>query len=314
MKNDWGEKTNTFNTVHFYISGDKDCFGYPLPDDDATLRALRRDCNNLVTMESDIRAYSSKFKDTLTRQLAKYLTGELSNPTPEMYANTQYADPNNIESERTLGMVDAEMRRAPNAKVDMLSGKVKYVKNDTPTWLSDKCTAEQREVMRSAVKQRKSAAKQLKARKARNIAITKQKLYELVLKKEKKKTRLAETKVAHFVKPDSNVTAPDIEREFPTASPEAVQLAIQIVQEPDSIIAKDCTHLWYDKDNCTVEVYSGNVFEYSTKKVKVKGEVQIKGYFTMEYWLPDCPEDSHRAVLTSTELLADLLLSDLLFH
>ncbi len=231
-----------------------------------------------------------------------------------MYNNTQYADPHNIVSEGTLGMVDREMRRAPNAKVDQISGKVKYVINDTEPWMSSKSSQEQRKVMRSAVKQRRTVAKLRKERKARNIAITKQRLYELVLKKQKKQTKSMEQKVAPFLKADSNVTVADIEREFPTASPESIQLAVQICRDPEGFIAKDCTHLWYDKDECRVEVYSGNVSEYSTKKVKVKGESQIKGYFTMEYWFPDSPEDTHSAILTTSELLADLLLSDLLFH
>ncbi len=303
-----------FNSFYFHknavyysiysITGTEDCFGTQLSNDDLTLRALRQGPHP-DGLSSDIKAYSTAFIKLLKRQLDRYLTGPLSAPTPELLEKTQYADPSNMESERTLGMVDSLMRQAPNAQVDLIGAKVKNVKNDTVPWLCSMPHGEQRQIMRSAARQRRTVAKKRKQRKARNLEIAKQRLYELELKKQKKKTRQMENKVTRFVKQGIQTTPQDVKNAFPEASQEVVQLTVQICRDPESIIGKDLTHLWYDKVKCENEVYIGNVFEYKGGKKKV---------IVMEYWLPDCPEDSHKSELFSTEVLADLLLGDLLFH
>ena len=234
------------------------------------------------------------------------MNGNLSNPTPELLEKTENAPIHNMESERTLGMVDAHMRRAPNAKIDLIGAKVKSVKNNTVNWLSSLTPTEQRKIIRSAVHQRRKVANQLKERKQRNLNTAKQRLYELLLKKQTKQTRQMEQKVAKFVAPGNTTTVSDLENEFPTTTPHVLQLAVQLCQDPEGIIGKDCTHLWYDKVKCEMEVYCGSVFEYTSK-----GKKQ---FFTLEYWLPGCPEDTHRADLTPKQLLSDLLLGDLLFH
>ncbi len=202
-------------------------------------------------------------------------------------------------------MVDAHIRRAPNAKIDLISAKVKCVQNKSVEWLCTIASGEQRKVIRSAVKQRRGVAQQLKQRKIRNIKILKQRLYELVLKKETKKTKQMEKKVAKFIAQGEKVTMESIASEFPEATPEAVQFAVQVCHDPESITGKECTHLWTDKVKCQMEVYTGNVFEYLGGKKKM---------FTVEYWFPESPEDSHMSELTATEIVSDILLGDLLFH
>lgn len=177
-----------------YSTGTEDCFGSPLPDDDPILRALRHDCNPNELADA-IRAFSSGFSEVLVRQLDKYLNGVLSAPTPEMFEKTQNAALHNMGCEGILAMVDMEMRRAPNAQMDLISGKVKYVKNNTMSWLSSKSIDEQRKVIKSAVRQRRSVAKLLKERKQRNINTVKQRLYELLLKKQQKQTKEMEKKI-----------------------------------------------------------------------------------------------------------------------
>ena len=298
----------TFNLhmkISLGIAGNEDCFGVPLLDDDETLHTLRHNCPNPNELKNVIVTFSSGFADTLTRQLQRYLTGELSVPTQRMFDKTENAPAHNMESERTLGMVDAHMRRAPNAQLNQISAKVKCVKNNTMEWLNSMPPGEQRKVIRSAIRQRHGVTQQLKERKARNIEIAKQRLYELELKKQTKKTKQMETKVAKFVKQGKNVTLSDLKNEFPTTSPEVAQLAVQICHDPESIIARECTHLWYDKVKCHMEVYIGNFFEYTGGRNKE---------FIVEYWLPECPEDSHRTPLSAKAIVSDLLLGDLLFH
>ena len=223
-----------------------------------------------------------------------------------MYEKTQYAPPNNMESEGILAMVDSQLHRAPNAQVDVISSKVKLAKNNTIGWLSHMSPAEQRKIIRSAVQQRKNVTKKLKERKRRNQQIAKQRLYELVLKKESKKTKEMEKRVAKFFT-SGKVTVADLESDFSSISPEVLQLTAELCNDPENIIGKEFTHLWYDKEKCNVEVYTGSVLEYTAGK-------NGNGKFIMEYWFADCPEESHESVLKHKEVVSDLLLGDLLFH
>ncbi len=294
------------NVSTFLRTGTEDCFGSMLPDDDLTLRALRNECNS-DDLADTIKAFASGFNEVLKRQLDKYLNGILSNPSPEMLVKTQNAPPHNMQAEGILGMVDAHMNKAPNARVDVISAKVKCTINNTVEWLCELAPDEQRQVLRSAARQRRTVAKQLRERKQRNIKIAKQRLYEMVLKKQKKETKQMEQKVGKFVTSGMKTTIADIENEFPGTSPEILQLALDLCHDPESMVTKGLTHLWYDKVKCNVDVYCGNVFEFFPAKGR-KG-----AFFVMEYWFPGSPEDSHRSELKPVEFLADLLLGDLLF-
>ncbi len=167
--------------------------------------------------------------------------------------------------------------------------------------------AEQRKIIRSAVQQRKNVTKKLKERKRQNQRIAKQRLYELVLKKENKKTKEMEKRVAKFFTSDKEVTVADLESEFSSISPEVLELTAELCNDPENIIGKEFTHLWYDKEKCNVEVYIGHVLKYTAGK-------NGNGKFIMEYWFADCPDESHESVLKHKEVVSDLLLGDLLFH
>ena len=65
----------------------------------------------------------------------RYLTGDLSAPTKEMLAKTEGAPLNNIQSERILGLGDHQLRRAPNATIGYIEGKLKFVSGKTMKWL-----------------------------------------------------------------------------------------------------------------------------------------------------------------------------------
>ena len=79
----------------------------------------------------------------LERQLQSYLTGELSNPTPEMIEITKAAPLHNIFSDQVLAMTDHRYHRAPNATMGFIDSKVKAAKNKTLAWLKTKSNEEQ---------------------------------------------------------------------------------------------------------------------------------------------------------------------------
>ncbi len=287
--------------LSYNILGTQDCFGTELPDNDKTLKALRNDCPDAQAFASDIQAYSAGFTETLARQLGRYLTGVLSVPTLEMFERTKNAPIHNMEAERTLGLVDSHMRRAPNAHIDLISAKVKCTKNKTINWLCSMPADKQRKVIRSAVKQRRSIVKQQKERKEHNLKVMNQRLYEKVEKKQKKETNQAERKAAKFLAQCQKLTQSDVEMEYPSLSAETVRHTVEICHSPASIMGKEFTHLWFDNEKCKWDLYCGSVIEYTQKE------------FTMEYWLPGCPEDSHEAFLPPKHVVADLILGDLVF-
>ena len=269
-----------------------------------TLQSLLGDGVMDDSMEREVEAFITGTSEVLCRQLSKYLTGDFHNPSDKLLEETENAPIHNMESERTLGMVDAQVRRAPNARIDLISAKVKCKKNRTMDWLSGKSTESQRKLIRSAVQQRRAALTAMKQRRERNLRIMKQRLYENVQKKEKKTTRLVEAVALKFATQGKELTAAAVKSEFPSLDSEKVDQVVQICHTPSSIIGRECTHLWYDEENCKWVLYSGSI-------LSVRGKKHIK--FTVEYWLPDSPEDSHDSPLMIKQIVADLILGDLVF-
>jgi len=88
----------------------------------------------------------------LERQLKPYLVGNLSSATVEMLIQTKSAPIHNMFSEETLGLTDHQFRRAPNASIGFIDGKVKARKNHTLSWLDLKPLEEQQHIISFAVR------------------------------------------------------------------------------------------------------------------------------------------------------------------
>lgn len=65
----------------------------------------------------------------LEKQLAPYLVGTLSNPIPDQLTQTKSAPIYIIMAEQIFGLTDHQCRRAPNATIGFIDGKVKAKKN-----------------------------------------------------------------------------------------------------------------------------------------------------------------------------------------
>ncbi len=145
---------------------------------------------------------------------------------------------------------------------------------------------------------------------------------KICLCKRSQKTKGTEKVVNKFVSKGENLTTEDIEREYPSFDPEITdritpEITDQITQmchQPSSIEGSDLSHLWFDKEKCVWDLYCGSICDVkkTTKKNKQKETVTTYTY-TIEYWLPGCPEDSHKCLLTLTQLVTDLILGDLVF-
>ncbi|XP_065683197.1 uncharacterized protein LOC124809892 [Hydra vulgaris] len=91
-----------------------------------------------------------KNKNILVK-MARYLTGNLSNPSKEMIT-TLSAPPHTMEAERILGMLDFFLCRAPNATFGFLDSKIKARVNKTLTWLDEKTLPEQEDLIQFVIR------------------------------------------------------------------------------------------------------------------------------------------------------------------
>ena len=148
------EKLKALSQNPSVLQSVEDCFGQP----------LNREVDEvLASLQSAVdEAYTDQFQGTmdallqgcirvLERQLADYITGDLSSPTPEMLEITKSAPVHNIASERILGLVDSQYRRAPNATIGFIDAKVKAKKNKILEWRKTKSTEEQDNLISYAI-------------------------------------------------------------------------------------------------------------------------------------------------------------------
>ncbi|GFR59865.1 DNA-(apurinic or apyrimidinic site) lyase [Elysia marginata] len=129
-----------------------DAFGkYLDPEEDPVLAALMEFSHNDNFQVECLREILKGTLAVLNRQLQQFLTGEFVNPAPEILAKTAGAPSHNMCSERNLGCYDRLWRRAPNATVGFLTGKVKCKMNKTLEWLRSKDKADQEKLIGFAV-------------------------------------------------------------------------------------------------------------------------------------------------------------------
>ena len=138
------------------LAAESDVFGHMLsPSSDTVLTCLQGtigDSNLLKEFQEVMKEVINGTITVLERQLAKYLTGDLSSPTPQMLLQTKSTPIYNIFSERVLGMTDSQTRRAPNATVGFNDAKVKCTNNKTLTWLKHKSPQEQETLISLAIR------------------------------------------------------------------------------------------------------------------------------------------------------------------
>ena len=118
------------------------------PDDDEVLSSLQSTADEHVDQfHRTMNILLHECLNVLERQLAAYIVGYLSSPTPTMMEVTTSAPVYNIASERILGLTYSQYRRAPNATIGFIDGKVKAKKNKTLEWLTSKSTEEQNQLV-----------------------------------------------------------------------------------------------------------------------------------------------------------------------
>ena len=83
-----------------------------------------------------LKIFLETIKDVIFRQMSDQLPGaKFWDPSPELYERAKSCGPDNISGERRFGMVDAYMRRAPNASSEKVEAKVMFKGLQPDSWM-----------------------------------------------------------------------------------------------------------------------------------------------------------------------------------
>ncbi|XP_059144605.1 uncharacterized protein LOC131931786 [Physella acuta] len=136
----------------YLLIGCEDAFGRPLIADETLSSLLIVDDTNLEAFSTATEAMATATQAVLSRQLSRYLEGDLAAPTEAMLAAAASAPVHNIWAERALGVVDSLSRRAPNSEITFLDAKTKVKLNKSLDWLSSKPAAVQQQIIQFCIK------------------------------------------------------------------------------------------------------------------------------------------------------------------
>nr|XP_012565862.2 uncharacterized protein LOC105849953 isoform X1 [Hydra vulgaris] len=254
--------------------------------------------NILVKILSALISYT---ETVLKRQMARYLTGNLSNPSKEMIKTTLSAPPHTMEAERILGMLDFFLCRAPNATFGFLDSKIKARVNKTLTWLDEKTLPEQEDLIQFAI--RRGALTCQASKYFNNL------LYEEIRKRcakaNLKKERLERKQLGKDIKRAIAENAKTTNPLFVNIDEKQKQI-LRVILKNGNLIGQLLSHKW-ELDDGNIHLFFGRIVDQkvATKKKSIT--------YTIGYWKVN--EDEAEDIDISQEgVIADLILKDLEFN
>nr|XP_047139033.1 uncharacterized protein LOC105845882 [Hydra vulgaris] len=259
-----------------------------------SLRVIKNK-NILVKILSALISYT---ETVLKRQMARYLTGNLPNPSKEMIKTTLSAPPHTMEAERILGMLDFFLRRAPNATFGFLDSKIKARVNKTLTWLDEKTLPEQKDLIQFVI--RRGALMCQASKNFNNL------LYEEIgkrcakanLKKECLERKQLEKDIKRAIAENAKTTNPlfvNIDKKQ--------KRILGVILKNGNLIGQLLSHKW-ELDDGNIHLFFGRIVDQkvATKKKSIT--------YTIGYWKVN--ENEVEDIDISQEgVIADLILKDL---
>ena len=211
---------------------------------------------------------------------------------------THSAPVHNMYAERVLGMTDHNVHRAPNAKMDFVDSKVRFVVNKTCEWVD----VQDESVVDFA---RKRAGKQAKERDSNyNILIEeKNKRLNMVHQvRDRRERNKIERNIKDLVDNHSDVRTSEVAEGLDS---DTVDMLTLVVRSPQNIVNRKINHTWFDDTNQHEVIYAGRI-------VKVK---KSKKQFCVAYW-NESQEDEDAAEdydVKITQVATDLIMGELIF-
>ena len=172
---------------NLFLTTQSDAFGRPLLEE-ITLKSLRiTNCSMLANLNERIVLLSTSSLAVMSRQLSRYLTGPLANPSNEMKLQATSAPLHNIWAERTLGKVDSLVKRASNAEITFIDSVSKVKANHSVDWLLTKTFEEREKLVSFCIKRGVQARKTGKERQLRNEKVLIERIKEKGQKRDMKR-------------------------------------------------------------------------------------------------------------------------------
>lgn len=203
----------------------------------------------------------------------------------------------NIFAEATLGLVDSQCRRAPNASTDFIDGKVKYAKNASADWIKDQSEVYIKKLIPYVVDRALELSGTKVARRAELMKIIEKSAQELKQKRDSAGRKKTEGVVLVLV--GKEVPEGDLLEQFPQSRLEDLPDIQAAIANPKSMVGKRVLHTWSDQDQDTV----------------FHGLVRKDALYSISYWgheesMDDCVDYD----IPVKQFVADIVYHDLEFE
>ena len=288
-------------SIALIIKTDIFIFGSIL-DDESVLKHLQESSFSSAEHETFNEIFALLLQgviDVINKQMDDYLRGELATLSPSKCCQSKSAPVHNMFSEQTLGLADHQLRRAHNAKIGFIDGKVKATKNKTMSWLSTKSSAEQSKIISFSTK-RACKMKIIQHQREETLKrVQDERHKEKHQKIDQRERRKVEKKMASVFNEKSTLND-----EFPEITQEQKTFISRAFTDLNSLLGIYLNHRWYE--NFTNVIYIGHVVTISHKAKLPK--------LTITYWtIDESEEEGIDNTITVIEMLVDYLNGDLVF-
>ena len=294
------EKTK--ETPSIALETQVDAFGRPLLNSDIIVSLQMRE-EDRDAFYSLIHLIADATSKVMQRQLQKYLHGILSDPSPEMRAKAASAPLHNIWAERTLGILDAQLKRAPNATVGFLDPKTRVKMNHTIEWLEQKSLDFQKRVIKFAIRGGVKARALGKQRKEEREETMFERQREKEQQRDMTKRRKLGKDVARVVAEGRGVDD-EVFRDVAGDQLEGLVDLFESLRGNGTVVGREIRHVW--RVGTEDVIYNGRILRtYQGKNFK-----RIK----IAYWTRQEEEgDAVDFNINLADFLADAILGDLQF-
>ena len=291
------------------LNAKEDVFGESLDMNDVILVSLQTP-NQGDEFTDVLKQLLNGVVSVIERQMADYLSGDLSAPTKQMLEQAKSAPLHNIMSERILGMTDHQSHRAANATMGFIEGKVKASTNKTLQWLNSKEAAEQEKLISFVVKRAREVRDIQKKREAEMEKVFLQRQREKQQKREDTFRRKTEKKMQSLIDTSGEIDGnflkdcciPESDENL-----EKMNMINQIVRDQKWLLDKEIQQYWFENQEDVV--YYGHIIDLKTAKKKTSASVVVT------YWKEGESEEANGldSKVTVAQVLVDYILSDLVF-
>eukprot|EP00794_Sanderia_malayensis_P002701 gene2701-3122_t len=235
------------------------------------LKSLQESPAHVEEFNEIIGALAKGFRE---RQLEPYLHGRLANPTDKVMEQTKSAPKHNIYSERALAMADSQCRRAPNAKVDFLSSKVRFGMNHAIDWLDKQEDASS--VLNFAINKGRES---INKRKVHDEKVEREKIKRMKLKFQKKDSnvrRQIQRKAKQMIN-NKSLTIQCVSQLHNNIDKETKETCHEFITNINKFTGRVLHHVWFDEETGREENYKGKITKVARGGQSLTIEYDIPG-------------------------------------